>query len=319
MTADGVTVLGAGRIGVALASRWLAAGWKVTVWNRTAGKAVQLADIGARVAVDLPGAVAGAGIVVSVLTDGAAVTDTLVRAGALRAMAAGTLLVELSTIDQDSSRAVAEAAGSAGVRYVRGALSGSPAMVAAGSASALLSGDRQDLAAAAEVLKPVVSGVTVVGAAEEAKVVKLAINAMVGSAVLAVAEAMVTVDAAGVPRPALVEALQKSAVWSPVVAYKAIALRDGDEQITATVADLLKDIELVDVQQRETAVHAPVTRSILQVLQRAADSGLEAMDCSAVTALLQADSGLRSACTEQELSRKAPPEFSEGWIKENMR
>lgn len=81
MTADSVTGLVAGRIGVALARRWLAAEWKMTVWNRTAGKAGQLVDIGARVAVDIPGAVTGAGIVVSVLTDGAAVTDTLISAG----------------------------------------------------------------------------------------------------------------------------------------------------------------------------------------------------------------------------------------------
>jgi hypothetical protein len=86
-----------------------------------------------------------------------------------------------------------------------------------------------------------------------------------------------------------------------------IALRDGDEQITATVADLLKDIELVDVQQRDTAVHAPVTRSILQVLQRAAKFGLGAKDCSAVTALLKANSGLRSVTTQQERSGNALP------------
>lgn len=291
-TSGSVTVIGAGRIGSALVRRWRNAGWDVVVWNRTPARADALRDSGARVEANLANAVASASAVVSVLTDGPAVEESIVGKGVLPAMTAGALLVDLSTIDAGSSGRIAAAATAHGVRFVRGALSGSPGLVESGRASALLSGAPAEIGEALALLQPVVAGATVVGEREEAKAVKLAINAMVGSAVLAVAEAMVTIDAAGVSRDVFVAALENSAVWSPVVGYKSIALRDDDRTVTATTGALIKDMELAVAQQRANGVRANVSAAVLRELQRAAAAGLREEDCIRIATVLGQAKGL---------------------------
>jgi 3-hydroxyisobutyrate dehydrogenase len=286
-----VTVLGTGRIGSALARRWAASGWDVIAWNRTQLRAQELVEHGVSVMPDLRTAVDGAETVVSVVSDGPALISILIDAGALNRMEHGALLIDLSTIDVDSSRRVATTAAEVGVQFVRGALSGSPALVETGRASALLSGEPRATAAAQELLSTVVAGTTVLGQADESKVVKLAINALVGAAVLVLAEAMVTIDANGVTREAFVAALEKSAIWSPLMGYKSVAIRDHDFRITATTADLMKDVSLAVDLQKKVGVSATVTAAVLNALKNALSRGYEDDDCIAVVSSLQAESG----------------------------
>src|SRR5688572_24247088 len=97
-----VAVLGLGHMGTPMARRLVDAGHPVTVWNRTAARADDVA--GAAVAGSPAGAVEaaaaeGAGVVITMLTDGAAVESVLFgESGAAAALAGGTTLVEMSTI-----------------------------------------------------------------------------------------------------------------------------------------------------------------------------------------------------------------------------
>ncbi|MDW5330197.1 NAD(P)-dependent oxidoreductase [Plantactinospora sp. KLBMP9567] len=190
-----VTLLGAGKMGAAMVTRWTAAGREVVVWSRTVAGARALSGPAVRAQTDVTAAVTGAPVVVTSLTDGAAVRSVLLDRGALAAMEPGSTIVDLSTIDVESSRAVAEAAQAKRVRYVRGAVSGTPAVVSAGNASLLLSGPRDALDAARDVLADITAKQTVVGAAEEARVVKLATNLMLAGTLQALAEATVMAEA----------------------------------------------------------------------------------------------------------------------------
>src|SRR4051812_18164692 len=100
-----VAVLGTGRMGAAIALRLLHAGHQVTVWNRTAEKTAPLVAAGARAAATP--AVPGAEVVITMLTDAAAVR-AVVAAADLRP---GSVLVEMSTIGPEAVRALAVPAG----------------------------------------------------------------------------------------------------------------------------------------------------------------------------------------------------------------
>jgi 3-hydroxyisobutyrate dehydrogenase-like beta-hydroxyacid dehydrogenase len=283
-----VTVLGTGRIGSALARRWAAAGWRVTAWNRTPERAAPLFRAGVIVARDLADAVRGATRIVTIVSDGEALERVVSKLGE----PGRALVIDLSTIDSRSAENTAEALALRGMGFVAGALSGSPALVESGRASVMLSGSEADVAAAEQLFAPILAGITVVGGGIEAKVIKIAINSMVGGAVLMLAEATVMVEAAGIGREALFAALAKSAIWSPVVQYKSDALRDRDFTITATTSDLLADISLADGQHRLGGVAAPVTAAILAELRSAVDGGYGPQDCITVTSALQARAGM---------------------------
>jgi 3-hydroxyisobutyrate dehydrogenase-like beta-hydroxyacid dehydrogenase len=87
------------------------------------------------------GVVGGAQIVVSAISDDAALLDIVFKAGGLKeTLNASQIFVELSTVSPDASRRVAEAMSSIGVGYVRSPVSGSTAMAAQGGLTAVISG-----------------------------------------------------------------------------------------------------------------------------------------------------------------------------------
>ncbi|MGC4758069.1 NAD(P)-dependent oxidoreductase [Micromonospora trifolii] len=121
-----VTMLGLGAMGTALARAWLAAGYPLTVWNRTPGRAAALAPEGARVAGSAARAVAASTLVVICLLDDTSVDEVLAGVDV-----AGRDLVNLTTSTPAQARARAAWAGRHGARYLDGGIMAVPPMVGA--------------------------------------------------------------------------------------------------------------------------------------------------------------------------------------------
>src|SRR6202167_4728508 len=94
-----IALLGLGLMGSGMATRLLDAGYPLSVWNRTPGRAQALADRGATVAQSPREAAAGANVVISMLADVVVCRDVwLGRGEAMLGAAPGTILVESSTV-----------------------------------------------------------------------------------------------------------------------------------------------------------------------------------------------------------------------------
>ncbi|MDT7652225.1 MAG: 3-hydroxyisobutyrate dehydrogenase, partial [Pseudonocardiales bacterium] len=115
-TTKAVTVLGTGIMGAGMARSLARAGLTVTVWNRDAGKARRLADVGATVAEDPASAVAGADVILTMLFDVESVEKVMGQA--LPAAAEGAVWVQSSTVGLDGALRLAELADRAGIDYV---------------------------------------------------------------------------------------------------------------------------------------------------------------------------------------------------------
>mgnify|MGYP002789987603 CR=1 FL=1 len=110
-----IGLAGTGRMGAAMGARLLALGHEVVVWNRTADKTKPLAAAGAKVAGTPRALAAGCEIVLSILTDAAAVEATyLGESGLLAGEVAGKLFVEMSTVRPAGQQALAAAAAARG-------------------------------------------------------------------------------------------------------------------------------------------------------------------------------------------------------------
>jgi 3-hydroxyisobutyrate dehydrogenase-like beta-hydroxyacid dehydrogenase len=286
-----VVLLGAGKLGAAAVERWVDAGRDVVVWNRTTARAEELAGPRVTPVTDLSEAVTDAPVVVSILTDGHALRDVLVDSGAIEAMQPRSLLVDLSTVDVASSAAVADKAAEHDVRYLRGAVSGTAAVLRSGSAGLLLSGPEEALAAARPLLDDLSGNQVVVGQTEEARVVKLAANMLLAGTMQAVAEALVMAEGSGVSREVVLDALDSSVLASKFLSYKGEALRKRDYTATFRTSDLRKDMRLALDQAKGVGTSMPVTERIEQQLASACDDGWADSDFLSLVRLLQQESG----------------------------
>lgn len=288
---DSVTLLGVGKMGAAFVDRWTAAGRPVVLWNRTAAAAEALAGDGVSVATDAAAAAAASPVVVTMVTHGAALRSVLLEQGALAAMAPGSVLVDLSTVDVASSQAVAAAADAADIAYVRGAVSGTPPVVRGGNAALLLSGPAEAIAQAAPVLEELAPTHVVVGGAEEARIVKIGINAMLGGTMQMLAESVAMAEASGVPREVFLDAVDASVLGSRFMSYKGAALRGRDYNPTFTTVDMKKDLTLATDQAATVGLTSPLAQVVLAQLGRAIEAGYGADDFLSLFCLQQRAAG----------------------------
>lgn len=291
MSTVDVTMLGAGKLGAALVERWTAADRTVRVWNRTQSRAAELAGPQVHVATDVALAVTNVSVVASVLTDGAALRSVLVDHGAIRAMGPSTTLVDLSTVDVESSRMVANEAAKHGIGFVRCGVSGTAAVVTAGQAGLILSGPAGALDSAASLLGDLTANQVVVGDADEARIVKLAVNLLLAGTTEVLAEAMVMAEASGVDRDVLLRAIDSTVITSRFLSYKGVALRARDYEPTFTTADLRKDVTIALAEAAAADVPMQVTEAVLAQLIDACESGWAGDDFLSLVRLVQTQAG----------------------------
>ena len=125
MAADGVTVIGLGLMGSALARTAASAGLEVTVWNRSPSRAQAFADGLARAASTVEDAVSASEVVVVCVRNHDATNEAL-RTPAVEERLAGKVLVQLSTGTPAQAREAADWAASVGAAYLDGSIMGFP-------------------------------------------------------------------------------------------------------------------------------------------------------------------------------------------------
>jgi 3-hydroxyisobutyrate dehydrogenase-like beta-hydroxyacid dehydrogenase len=269
-----VAVVGLGKMGEAIAERVLDGGFPLAVSNRTRVRAEPLAARGATVLDSGSKALQEADVCVSSLADDAAVEAVLLGEGGVLAGARhGTTLVETSTVSVACSERVAEAAAAAGVEYLRAPVSGNPVAVRAGTLTIVVSGPEKVFTELEPLLRAVAGKVLYVGEGEQARVVKLVFQILIGGTAELLSEALVLGEAAGVERSRLLEAIGASAAGSPFVAYKSPPLLADDYSATFTTALMLKDVDLVLDLARERGVELPFAHHLRTLLEATADGG----------------------------------------------
>jgi 3-hydroxyisobutyrate dehydrogenase-like beta-hydroxyacid dehydrogenase len=264
-------LIGLGNMGTAIAERLLAAGYELSVHNRSPEKAESLRAGGATVfaaARELAGA---ADTVLTSLADDDALEG--VAAEVASAARPGTLLVDFSTVSPAASARVAAVAEGASLLYLRAPVSGNPSVVRAGNLTFITSGPPEALERAESTLLAIGRTIHDVGEGEQARVVKLAINLVIGGLAELMAEALVLSETSGVSRAALLETMGDSAAGAPFVKYKTEPLLRDDYAATFTTRLMEKDIDLVLAEAASAGVLLPLGSELKKRLRAAVDAG----------------------------------------------
>jgi 3-hydroxyisobutyrate dehydrogenase-like beta-hydroxyacid dehydrogenase len=285
--------IGAGRMGFALASRLLAAGHDVAVWNRTRAKAEPLAELGATI-VDTPADLADRDLVFTMVGGDLDFQEVVLGDGGLlsRDGVAPGVLVDSTTISPGASQVVRDTAEAHGTAVLAAPVSGNPKVVAAGKLTIVASGPREAFDLAAPYLELFGAGVTYVGEGDRARLVKICHNLMLGIVAQTLAEIAVLAEKGGVSRADLMAFLNDSVMGSMFTRYKTPAYVNLDFTPTFTPALLLKDFHLGSEAARELEVPMPVAAAAEQVVQSLVGNGYDDVDFAALLEYEAKASGL---------------------------
>jgi len=269
---------GLGAMGAGIARRLHDAGYEVVCWNRTKERAEPLIEAGLGWADTPRELAAGVDVLFTMLTNTAAIEAIADGPdGVLAGLREGSVWADISTIAPDASVALAERVRERGAWFLDCPVSGSPATLAAGEMSVMVGGERAAFERIEAVLHAIGPKVTYIGPNGHAILTKVAINLALVVSVTAFAEGVALVEKAGVDRAAVVDAVLKSVIASPVIGYRAPLLVD-DTDVFADVELQQKDLVLAQELGRRLGAAVPTCSAASEMLSAARSSPLKDRD-----------------------------------------
>jgi 3-hydroxyisobutyrate dehydrogenase-like beta-hydroxyacid dehydrogenase len=285
-----VAVLGAGRMGSAMAASIGRAGHRLIVFNRTSDRASALAKVlQCEVVGTAAEAASVADICLSMVADEAAVRAIYEGPDGLLAGARpGVVLIDSSTVTPDVIRSFEAPARAAGAGILDAPVSGSVALAESGTLTLMVGGEVADLERARPVLAAIGRTIFHLGPLGTGAAMKLAVNTLIFASNAGVAEALVLAEAAGIPRAEAYEVIAQSAVGSPFVGYKRQAFLDPERTPVGFALELAdKDLGLILATAAGLGLELPQTQATRQLIQESISHGLAGSDFSAVAVELR--------------------------------
>jgi 3-hydroxyisobutyrate dehydrogenase len=264
-SATRVTVLGLGLMGAAVAANLAEHGFSVRGWNRTAGRSAQ----GVEVVTDAAEAAAGAEIVLTMLTDGAATAEVIRQARP----AAGTIWVQMGTVGVPATTELSELAAAQRLVLVDAPVLGTVAPARQGQLLILASGPDE----ARERVQPLFDALGKrtlwLGAAGRGSAVKLALNTWLAAVVEGIAETMALAACLDIDPATILDALDGEAVASPYALMKGRNMLAGTLDPSFPLKHAVKDIDMVVEAARRRGIDLPAIEATLPAWRAAVEAG----------------------------------------------
>jgi 3-hydroxyisobutyrate dehydrogenase len=269
------------------------AGFEVSAWNRTPGRAAELGELGVRLAASPAEVGAASEVVVTIVSDTPDVEAVLFgEAGVAAGATPGSIVVDMSTIAPSATRDFASRLAVRGVRMLDAPVSGGSEGAKKGSLSIFVGGDPADLERVRPVLASMGTTITHVGPIGAGQAVKAVNQVILAGAYLGVAEGIVLAIKAGLDVDQVVAALSGGAAQSWVLANRSGRMQDNDYPLGFKVALHRKDLGIALQLARETGTALPISALCEQIEAGLIGKGHGDDDVSAVARAIRELSGL---------------------------
>lgn len=288
-----ITVLGLGAMGARMASRMVEAGFSVVVYNRSASPAVEaLRAQGARVAQSPAAAVAGAQVVFSMVTDDAASRSIWLdpEVGALGALPAGAVAVEMSTLTPGWVAELSGLIDGAAGRFLDAPVAGSRPQAEAGRLVFFVGGEAETLAFVRPALDVMGGAVEHVGPVGHGAKIKLAVNALFGVQVAALAELVAGLERSGFEREVAHGVLGRLPIVSPALKGIGAAMVQRSYAPQFPIALVAKDLRYAVETAALLGVQTPVTAAAQGSYRAAVEAGFGGDNIAGIAQLFDAPS-----------------------------
>lgn len=283
--------LGIGLMGAPMVSRLLDAGFDLTLWNRTAGKAEHFADR-VRIAGSAADAVADADVVITMLENGEVVDQVLYRSGAIQQLKQGALVIDMSSIEPGRAREHGVVVAKQGGSYLDAPVSGGTRGAEAGSLSIMAGGEDDAFARAMPVFQAM-GRATSIGPVGSGQLAKLANQAIVGITIGAVSEALLLAAKGGARPEKVREALLGGFAGSKILEQHGERMLQRNFQPGAPARIQLKDLRMILDEARTEGLSLPLSQRVFEEYRALLASGHGEVDHSGLLLELERLNGVR--------------------------
>jgi 3-hydroxyisobutyrate dehydrogenase len=288
--------LGLGNMGGPMAANLIKAGHDVAGFDPVPAARERLVAAGGRAAGSIAEAVRDAEVVLSMLPEGRQVRAAYLEAGGVLEMAAaGTLLIDCSTIDVETARAVAAAAAARGLAMLDAPVSGGVGGATAGTLTFMVGGETAAFERARPILEAMGKAVIHAGPSGNGQAAKICNNMMLGIQMISVCEAMALAEKLGLSHQTLFEISSKSSgqCWSltsycPVPGPVPTSPANRGYAPGFTVAMMRKDLKLAQEAAQAVGARTPLGAEAYQLYNLFASEATRGLDFSAIMTMIGA-------------------------------
>ncbi|MFZ2738878.1 MAG: NAD(P)-dependent oxidoreductase [Burkholderiaceae bacterium] len=281
-----IGIAGTGKMGSAIAKRLIAQGHQLSVWNRNPARTQALLDLGASVAASPRDLAQSNALVISMLTDEAALDQVyLAQNGLLSGDVRQTLFVDMSTVKPAQAQAIGAKVAAAGATYLECPVGGSVGPASEGKLLGFVGGDAAVLEHARPVLEQLCRRVEHVGPLGAGATMKLAINLPLMVYWQTFSEALSLIQPLGLDPKRVVEIFAETSGGPNMLKVRGATIAqalggNSSAPVSVDVATMRKDVRSMLAQGQLQQFELPLTALALQCLDRAAETGLDAADCT---------------------------------------
>ena len=281
-----IAFLGTGLMGEPMCHNLLEAGLPPTVWNRSTEKTKRLAKRGAKVADTPNDAVVGADVVITMLSDGPAVTELMFERGVADKISNGATRIDMGSIGADEAIDHAKRHAVQGVSYLDAPVSGGTQGAATGELAIMAGGDAETFVAMQPVFAPL-GQATHVGPSGCGQLAKLANQVIVAITIGAVSEAFILAGGGGANRAQVREALQGGFASSRILTEHGQRMVDRTFEPGGPAKFQVKDLRNALKAAGQLGLDLPITKLIHKLFDDMVNSGKADMDHSGLLTHLE--------------------------------
>lgn len=281
-----VALIGTGLMGCPMAERLLETGHELLVYNRTRDKTRQLEDQGATVTATPHEAIAGTELTLLMLSDAAAIRETLEPHGRFPDLE-GRTLCQMGTIAPRESIALLEDIRRVGGEYFEAPVLGSRPQARTGKLIVMVGATESQYNRWLDLLEIIGEGPQLIGKVGQAAALKLAFNQLIGSQLVGFATALALVRHHDIDAEVLMTQLRQSALYAPTFDAKLARLQSRDfEDPNFPARLLLKDLDLARNLAAELDLNTSALEGLCSLVDAALEQGKGDYDYSVVGAVI---------------------------------
>ena len=288
-----VGFIGLGIMGAPMALNLIKAGFRVTAYNRTPGKAEPIEKAGGRIAATPAAAAKDADFVISIVSDSAASEMVMTgKDGVLEAVKPGAIIIDSATISPVVSRRLACHAAGKQASFLDAPVTGSKQGAEKGELTFMIGGERETLERAMPVLSVLGKKHIYCGPNGAGLSAKLAQNAIQATMVEVFCEGFVLAAKAGVKPETMFEIIQSSLARAALTDFKAPFIFKGDFTPYFPLKWMHKDLALAMDAAYAQGVPMPTAAAVKEVYAAARAQGKGDLDYAAVITYLEGLAGV---------------------------
>lgn len=288
-----VSFIGLGIMGSGMVSNLVKAGHDVTVWNRTDSKYKEIEKVGAKTVSDPTQLLAGADFLMYCLADDAAVDAVFLKGPSLASkVEKGTIVIDLSTIDPETSAAERKIYEDHGIAFLDAPVFGTKGEARDGGLWIVIGGAEDVYKKSLPVLEPISETLHYMGMGGNGTKMKLVGNLLVASQIVSIGEALTLAKKAGLDLAKVLEVAAVADFKTPIYAGVGAGVIKDDYEVNFPLKLMLKDARLI--QAFANRLNSPVSIAVTteELAREGVDAGMGELNASAIVKVISNRAGV---------------------------